>query len=551
LTKMPGWIVWRAALAVLVAAPALAEVTVELGSATARPGETTEIAAILRTDAGEEVAAVQLDLTYDPDEAAIAMRGDGRPDCDVPTAIDKGASGFGYRPSTCDPLNRECRRVRGVIVAADNSNPIPSGAVLHRCRLSVPFDARPGSRTIRVRRAMYAQPDGRERDAAAIDGVITIAGAPLDTPTPSPTIAPSSTPTRSGSGGGGCTLTPPANSGGARLPWLFGLLLALLFGRRAHFPNPLLSKRALHANAKRARDGRPPSSRKRERQGVSSSLRLLLALSAIAMMSSSSIAEAAVRLEVGTATGFPGDSVTISVRLTTDAGEEVAGTQNDLRFDPAVVAVAAREDGKPDCSVNPDINKLATAFGFRPAGCMPELRECSAVRTIVLAFDNVDPIAGGSILYTCRMEIAADAAPGEYSLANTRAGYAPPPGGDRPAVGGEGLVVVGVAPTSTSAPTETPVPTHTMSTPNPTVAANDPGDTNCDGRIDREDHHAVMAMLFTRTATCNADCNRDGEVSGADLVCVTRRRLIQSDPGGSLRSRLRLARRAPALRKGR
>jgi hypothetical protein len=453
---------------------------------------------VLGRDAGEEVAAVQMDLTFDADTLAIAADPDGRPDCSVDPAIDKPASGFGFGPSGCGPGHRPCSRVRAVIVATDNVDPIDQGAVLYRCRVAVDFDAPMGRQVIRSRRALYSDSTGRERTAVATDASITVSGAPLDTPTPAPTSTPRDTPTRAGSGsGGGCDL----HSGDSAPPGLFwpALVAGLMW---------LMS-------------------RLRKERGAP----LWSWAIAVPLLTITSPVSAVVSIDIGSATGIPGDSVAVSVRLTADEGEEVAGTQNDLRFDPAVAAVAALEDGTPDCAVNLDINKLATAFGFRPSRCDPMLRECTAVRAIVLAFDNVDPIADGSLLYTCRFGIAADAASGEYELANTRTGYAPPAGGDLPAAGRGGVLAVGAASTATPRPSDTPAPTATMATPGPTTPViHDPGDTNCDGALDRDDLRAVVASIFTRAETCNADCNRDGQVSGPDLVCVTYRHNLAARP---------------------
>jgi hypothetical protein len=52
---------------------------------------------------------------------------------------------------------------------------------------------------------------------------------------------------------------------------------------------------------------------------------------------------------------------------------------------------------------------MRPAFAFLPPGCFGP--DCS-VRALVLAFDNVDPIPDGSVLFTCHMLIAPDAATG-------------------------------------------------------------------------------------------------------------------------------------------
>lgn len=471
-----------------------AAVRVELGAAVARPGESTQLTAVLVADEGEEVAAVQLDLTFDSDDIAIGSGEDGRPDCEAEPSIDKGASGFGYRPGDCQTARGGCSRLHAVIVATDNVDAIADGSILYRCRVRVPFNTAAGRYVIHGRRAVYARPDGRERPAAVVDATITVTGAPLDTPTPllTPTPPHTATPAGSGSGGGGgCALGPPAGSSArAQLLWLLLPFLAAV----------------------------------RHRRTLAAALCLLLS-------SGLSPAGATVSIDVGNAAGIPGGSVMLEVRLTADAGEEVAGTQNDLRYDPAVAAVVALAEGAPDCAVNPAINKLASAFGFRPTGCDPSRHECTAVRALVLAFDNVDPIAHGSVLYTCRLLIAADASPGRYDLTNTRSGYAPPAGGDRVATARSGALVVDAA------PTVTPAPTATIPPATPGIA----GDANCDGRIDDDDSLAVITVIFTGTEVCNPDCNGDGAVNGPDLVCIARHRMAalrssRGVPSRSLRS---------------
>jgi hypothetical protein len=120
---------------------------------------------------------------------------------------------------------------------------------------------------------------------------------------------------------------------------------------------------------------------------------------------------------VGSTTGAPGSTVTISVSLETTV--PVAGTQNDISFDPRA-PIAANGSGKPDCSVNQDIDKGGTSFAFEPAGCTVG-STCTSVRALVLALDNICPICGTPttecpgvlpcpvVIYTCRVAIASDA----------------------------------------------------------------------------------------------------------------------------------------------
>lgn len=113
---------------------------------------------------------------------------------------------------------------------------------------------------------------------------------------------------------------------------------------------------------------------------------------------------------IGSATGEAGGRTSFDVRLETTV--DVAGTQNDIAFAPQA-RIAARGNGDPDCTVNPAIEKLLSSV-FQPVGCTPG-ETCTGVRVIVLALDNIDPIPSNSVLYTCAVEIAADAS-GSYPL---------------------------------------------------------------------------------------------------------------------------------------
>jgi hypothetical protein len=126
----------------------------------------------------------------------------------------------------------------------------------------------------------------------------------------------------------------------------------------------------------------------------------------------------AASVDIGSATGAAGSVVTIDVSLRT-MGAMVLGTQNLIEFDRET-PVAAKPNGGPDCTPNPAIDKNGTAFRFLPLECDPAV-DCAAVRVFVLALDNVLPIPDGSVLYTCRISIAAGAAEGPHALRNGEA----------------------------------------------------------------------------------------------------------------------------------
>ena len=133
-----------------------------------------------------------------------------------------------------------------------------------------------------------------------------------------------------------------------------------------------------------------------------------------------------------------GERVTIGVTLSA-LGHDVAGIQNDLRF-PAGLRVAARANGQPDCTVNPAVDKRATAFSFQPPGCT--YPACNGSRALVLAFDNDDPIADGAMLYTCAVDIPVGTAPATYDFVMSELGGSTPDGGFIPTGGVNARVTI-------------------------------------------------------------------------------------------------------------
>jgi hypothetical protein len=147
----------------------------------------------------------------------------------------------------------------------------------------------------------------------------------------------------------------------------------------------------------------------------------------------------AVVITIDDATGDAGATIPVTVSLNTE-GVDVAGTQNDIGFGDGI-AVAAKSNGRPDCAVNPDIEKGGTSFAFQPSGCTAGT-DCTGVRALVLALDNVDPIPDGSVLYTCQVAIAGDAS-GEIELTNSNTGASDPTGNALTTTGVSGNVTVG------------------------------------------------------------------------------------------------------------
>ncbi|MBI1817372.1 MAG: hypothetical protein HYR72_20555 [Deltaproteobacteria bacterium] len=151
------------------------------------------------------------------------------------------------------------------------------------------------------------------------------------------------------------------------------------------------------------------------------------------------------QIEIGTASGRPGEDVEFAVTLHVRTGE-ILGVQNEIYFDaPLQIAATARH--KPDCRVNPDLHKSLSGFAFHsesPPGCM-ETNNCTAIRAIVAPglTDGDDAlIPDGVELYRCRVAIAANAVAGSYPLTINGLRAADPEGHVVPADGISGTIVV-------------------------------------------------------------------------------------------------------------
>lgn len=169
-----------------------------------------------------------------------------------------------------------------------------------------------------------------------------------------------------------------------------------------------------------------------------------------------------VALAVGGAIGMAGETVSVAVTLI--SGDDVAGVQNDIAFPPAV-PIAARASERPDCTVNPAIGKDGASFGFQPPGCTPGVG-CTGIRALILSLDSVEVIPAGSVLYTCRVDIAPDAPTGPYTLGCTNAGASDPDGNPLATTCSAGGVLVEFGPIAT--PTAPLPPATPTTTPSPT-----------------------------------------------------------------------------------
>ncbi len=361
---------------------------IEIGSAAGVPGGTVEIE--VRLASNTSVAGVENDIFFGPGvfvpEVPIGSRTcrqGGSPcitdtdcfggckivDCDVNPALGREATHFGFLPGGCTP-GVDCTGLSTLVLSFDNISPIPNGSVLYTCRLQIAADAPIGNSSLSCSGAGASSPQGDSVSTACVGGSVQISGSPAPTVTPTPTGSPGPSAT--------ATATSP--------------------------PGP--SPTATHTL--------PPSG--------------------------------GARIEIGSAAGVPGGTVEIEVRLASNTS--VAGTENDITFGPGVFVPevpigsrTCRRNGSPcvtdadcigeckieDCEVNPALVREASLFRFLPNGCTPGV-DCTGLDTLVLSFQDLSPIPNGAVLYTCRVQIAADAPIGNSTLSCSGAGAGSPQG---------------------------------------------------------------------------------------------------------------------------
>lgn len=234
-----------------------------------------------------------------------------------------------------------------------------------------------------------------------------------------------------------------------------------------------------------------------------------------------------VMIEIGSATLQAGAQTTISVVVHTN-GASVVGLQNEIGFSASAPIVAAAT-GKPQCTVNPTIGKPNTTFVFMPTGCDSAQGECTRVRALVVSFDDVNPIADQSLLYTCLVEAAPTAAVGTFALRASAVYASDANGGLLPAGGIDGSVSVNAAPPIAPSSTVTPTPANSpapvaTATPSPTITS-DAGDSAGRTAFAGESH-------ATSGGGCNVSPRSTGSASalagyGAVLLASRIRRRVR------------------------
>jgi Cohesin domain len=468
------------------------------GSASGAPGSQVSLSVTLNAS-GAMVAGTQNDLTFDPTNTPINAKSNGKPDCAVNDAINKGGTTFGFLPPGCGGTSGvTCTGVRALVFALDNTDVIPDGSVLYTCNVNIPSTAAGGNYPVTVSGVVLSDSNGNPiSGGAGVDGQVTVTGGGQPTtpasapPTPTPQPTPSGPavvgPTASASPGdtvsvnfslfaGGamvagtqndvtfdpanapinaksngkpdCAVNSAINKGGTT----FGFLPPGCGGTSGVTCTGVRALVFALDNTDVIPDGSVLySCNVTVNSGAAGGI-YPMSVSGVVLsdmngnpISGSVGVDGSVYVNSGgvpptntpssqpptptpqptpsgpavvgpTATASPGETLSVNFSLFA-GGAMVAGTQNDVTFDPANAPINAKSNGKPDCAVNSAINKGGTTFGFLPPGCGGTSGvTCTGVRALVFALDNTDVIPDGSVLYSCNVTVSSGAAGGIYPM---------------------------------------------------------------------------------------------------------------------------------------
>jgi hypothetical protein len=473
--------------------------SLRVSSAAGKAGERVTIAVTLHSS-GAAVAGAQNDLHFDGVNITVAAGANGSPDCTVDPTIHKDGTSFAFLPHGC--TGATCTSVRALVFSLDNVDPIADGSVLYRCNVDIAAEAPDGVYVVTIDNIALSDPRGNAfHGVGGVYGLVFVGATPTPTFTwtPRPVATRTATPTFAATlPAASLRVSSVASAAGARVTIAVTLQTdgALIAGTQndLHFDGVNISIAA-------RLDGTPdctvePAIRKNGTAfaflasdcagAACTTVRaLVLALGNVdPIADGSALYQCTVEVAAGAANGVyplsidkivmsgpqgniparfsgidgrvfvgqvppaiavsvaaasPGTQVSVTATLHTN-GALVAGTQNDISFD-LQAPIAANANGKPDCAVNFDINKGATFFAFRPNGCSGTT--CTTIRALVLSTDNTDQIPDGSVLYTCKVNVAADAS-GFHPLTISNVILGTPEGAKVPdAIGIDGAIILG------------------------------------------------------------------------------------------------------------
>lgn len=146
-------------LGVTSAAPRVQAASMSVSSAQGRPGDTVNICVDLASE-GQEVAGVQADVVSDPQCALIDT-----------SSCRKGSHNKDLHKAKLSPS-----RMRAIVLAMDNTEPIADGTRLFCCDFLIPEDTTTSNCPVTLQSPAASDSTGHALTARALAGAILIAG---------------------------------------------------------------------------------------------------------------------------------------------------------------------------------------------------------------------------------------------------------------------------------------------------------------------------------------------------------------------------------------
>ena len=153
---------------------------INLNSVSGAAGDTVTISATL-VGGNNQFAATSNDIVYDSTQVDVALKTNGKPDCNINPAINVD-SAVGKGLSISQPTSPPAMKILRVgVLATDNVNTIPDG-LLFTCNFKINAAATTGAKTLQ-NTPRASDPSGALVNLSGTNGTITVGGA-------TPTVGP-------------------------------------------------------------------------------------------------------------------------------------------------------------------------------------------------------------------------------------------------------------------------------------------------------------------------------------------------------------------------
>lgn len=239
---------------------------------------------------------------------------------------------------------------------------------------------------------------------------------------------------------------------------------------------------------------------------------VLLLVTVLAAEAQASPGAASLEVVPSPATIGPGDEISVSVALTSDA--DVIGIEHTLEY-PEVLKIDS-------CARNPELVGDSAQFLQE----CPDGSDTCTLRALVFSFQDLTPLPN-AVLYSCSLRVGLGSPIGDYDLVCSDAD-ASDRLGDSIATTCQGASLEVRRPTETPSPlptssaTQTPTATSTASGTPTATPSSTPTMTPSSTATSTPTFTATSTATPTPTAVCAGDCDLDGRVTIGELVLAVR-----------------------------